>query len=121
MGWSPLTLALEDGRRWSAADAHLTERPDNLAVRAEAAVDRIKGSAVILATGERIEAVRIVLAAGAFGSPALLVRSGLTRTDRVAEALNHDSIAIVVDLDPELQIVGAPGAPTRACCARSPA
>ncbi len=75
------------GQRWNAALAYLDPvraRP-NLTVTGEALVERVeveqgRAVAVWVASGgmvQRIAARRIVLAAGAYGSPAILLRSGI--------------------------------------------
>jgi choline dehydrogenase len=64
--------------RWNAAFAYLDParaRP-NLTILADTLVDRIEGDALVSDRGE-IEAETIVLAAGAYGSAAILLRSGL--------------------------------------------
>ncbi|MFG2057604.1 GMC family oxidoreductase [Micromonospora sp. NPDC048930] len=74
------------------------ERP-NLAVRADALVDRVElsGSAVRgvrLASGDPVVAETVVLAAGSYGSPAVLLRSGI---GPVAQ-LRAVGIPVAVDL-----------------------
>jgi len=84
LGAGPLPLNQVDSVRQSAAVTHLAaarHRP-NLILRSGVTVDRIEivdgvARAVVLAGGERIEADRVVLAAGAYGSPAILMRSGV--------------------------------------------
>jgi choline dehydrogenase len=64
--------------RWNAAFAYFDPartRP-NLTIFADTLVDRIEGDKVVTGRGE-IQARTIVLAAGAYGSPAILLRSGL--------------------------------------------
>ena len=73
-----------DGRRISCALAFLGParcRP-NLTVRAQVLVDRVvlhhdRATGVRLATGETVTADLVVLAAGSYGSPAILLRSGI--------------------------------------------
>lgn len=73
-----------DGARWSAAFAYLDEargRP-NLTIEAGATVDRVevrqrRAVGVRTADGARIDGNVIVLAAGAYFSPAILLRSGI--------------------------------------------
>lgn len=81
----PVNIA--DGTRWNTALAYLDPVRDhpNLTVLGEALVDRVEidGNRAVavhaLIAGEavRIEAATIVLAAGAYGSPAILLRSGV--------------------------------------------
>ena len=87
--------------RVTTADGYLPvgETPQNLTIRAESPVDRlhIDGSVargVSLVGGERISAGRIVLSAGTYGSPAILLRSGIGP----GEHLRDLGIPIVVDL-----------------------
>jgi len=84
LGAGPLPLNQVDSVRQSAAVTHLAAARDrpNLTVRSGVTVDRIAivdgaPRAVVLGDGERIEADRVVLAAGAYGSPAILMRSGV--------------------------------------------
>jgi choline dehydrogenase len=61
----------------------------NLTVRAGVLVDRVdvvdgRARGVLLAGGEVIEADDVVLAAGAYGSPAILLRSGIGPADELA-------------------------------------
>ncbi len=111
-GWSPLSLAMRDGRRFSVADAFLADAPSCLTVRTGAEVDRIDGNEVVLADGDRIEADHVALAAGSFNSAALLVRSGLIDQGLVAEPLNHSTTVVVAQLSDELQVTGELGAPS---------
>lgn len=82
---SPVNIA--DGIRWNSAFAYLDpvrDRP-NLTIVGHALVDRVEvrqGRAVAaeaIIDGERVRvpARRIVLSAGAYGSPAILLRSGI--------------------------------------------
>jgi choline dehydrogenase len=64
--------------RWNMAFAYLDparNRP-NLTIRPDTLVDRIEGDTLVTDHGD-IQARAIVLAAGAYGSPATLLRSGL--------------------------------------------
>lgn len=81
-GMPPRTV--RDGVRRNAALAYLPEPGDrpNLTVRAGTAVDRVllRGGAargIRLADGTEWEAGEVVLSAGSYGSPAVLLRSGL--------------------------------------------
>jgi choline dehydrogenase len=71
----------------------------NLAVRCDSLVDRIRLSAgrasgVVLADGETITSDRVVLAAGAYASPAILMRSGIGS----AASLRALGVDVVSDL-----------------------
>ena len=92
-----------DGVRWNAAFAYLdpARARDNLRIVAGAVADRLElagetaGEAVLTsADGElRLRAERFVLAAGAFGSPAILLRSGVGPAGHLREVsvpLHHD-------------------------------
>jgi choline dehydrogenase len=84
-GVGPLPTNQVDGIRQSAAVAYLTPevraRP-NLEVRAGVMVDRVdvvdgRAGALVLAGGERIDADTIILSAGSYCSPPILLRSGI--------------------------------------------
>jgi choline dehydrogenase len=101
VGVGPMPRNEQRGLRLSAALTHLRAaraRP-NLTIRAEALVDRVEFSGtravgIRLADGELIGADRVVLTAGAYASPALLLRSGLGP----APALRGHGIAEVAEL-----------------------
>ena len=84
VGVARLPANVVDGVRWSTALAYLDDaraRP-NLTIFADTLVDRVdldrvRAVAAITATGERIEADTVVLAAGAYFTPAILLRSGI--------------------------------------------
>ena len=84
VGVARLPANVVDGMRWSTSLAYLDdarERP-NLTILADTLVDRVelegaRAVAAITATGERIEAGTLVLAAGAYFTPAILLRSGI--------------------------------------------
>jgi choline dehydrogenase len=92
---------VDGGRRWSAAFAYLEdarERP-NLTILADTLVDRVlfdgrTARGVTTAAGGRIEAALVFLAAGAYLSPSILVRSGIGRAD----ALGALGIEVVEEL-----------------------
>lgn len=94
IGASPVNI--DDGRRWNTALAYLDpvrDRP-NLRVIGDCMVDRVilnNGRAVgveaiIDEQRQQILADRVVLAGGAYGSPAIMLRSGIGPTDEL-EAL----------------------------------
>lgn len=69
----------------------------NLEIRSQTVVDRIEvvdgqAVAVLLAHGERIKAAQIVLSAGAYGTPSILLRSGIGPADEL-RALGVEVVA----------------------------
>lgn len=101
VGVGPLPVNTRDRLRMSAALTHLepARTRANLTVRSDAPVDRIevtegRAQGVRLAGGEHLVAERVVLAAGAYASPAVLLRSGIGAT----EDLDPLGIDTVVDL-----------------------
>ena len=90
--------------RWNTAFAYLDQARarENLTVIADALVDRVlldgrrAHGAVVLVAGEPVDlgAELVVVSAGAFGSPAVLMRSGIGAGDQLAEL----GIPIVLDL-----------------------
>lgn len=98
-------LTRRDGARVTSADAYLTPNAgrSNLRVRSDAPVGRVvldgrRAVGVALAAGTEIPADRVVVAAGALHTPALLLRSGID-TPGVGEGLqDHASVAITLEL-----------------------
>ena len=89
--------------RWNAAFAYLDParaRP-NLTILADTLVDRVEGDALLSDRGE-IRAETIVLAAGAYGSAAILLRSGLAPP--VGENL-RDHVGAGVGWEPTAKLV----------------
>ena len=84
VGRASLPSNVVEGTRWNAAFAYLDAargRP-NLNVVAETAVDRValtgaRATGVVTAAGESIDADVVVLTAGAYFTPAILLRSGI--------------------------------------------
>ncbi|WP_170225818.1 GMC family oxidoreductase [Pseudonocardia cypriaca] len=84
VGAGPLPLNEVDGVRQSTALTYLrgARRRPNLTVRADRPVERVlvengRATGVQVRGGDRIHAGEVVLCAGAFGSPAILLRSGI--------------------------------------------
>ena len=84
VGMGPAPMNQRDGVRISSSLAYLAtaRQRANLTVEPGALVDRVRFSnsradGVVLASGEQIEAREVVLAAGAYSSPAILMRSGI--------------------------------------------
>ena len=96
LGVSRIQHTIKDGRRWSSARAFLSQPRDNLTIRTGALVERLlieggrcTGVLVRRADGEsvRIEAAEeVVLSAGAYESPKLLMLSGIGAPAILAEA-----------------------------------
>lgn len=92
-------LTRRNGRRVTSAEASLWPAlgRENLSVRTESPVDRVvldgrRAVGVRLVTGEELGADRVVLAAGAIHSPAILLRSGVD-TPGVGEGLQDHPAA----------------------------
>ena len=95
-GVSPFQVLQHNGRRWSCADAFLRpvmSRP-NLTVRKNTLVlgvelDGERATGVRVAAGGGSEVLRaereVILSAGAFGSPQILMLSGIGAPDELAE------------------------------------
>lgn len=92
VGAGPAPMNLVAGIRQSTALTHLAParaRP-NLTVRTDVLVDRVavsggRATGVVLATGEVVAAGAVVLSAGAYGSPAILLRSGIGPADELRD------------------------------------
>ena len=101
IGIGPAPRNVRDGVRMSTALTHLEparSRP-NLTVKADALVDRValsgsQARGVQLASGELITADRVILAAGSYASPAILLRSGIGP----AAHLREMTVDVVADL-----------------------
>jgi choline dehydrogenase len=113
IGLGPAPVNAVGGMRMSAAMTYLAqarERP-NLMLLADALADRIlfdgsssgaeasRATGVLLADGSIVRSSRVVLAAGAYGSPAILLRSGIGPAD--------DLRALGIDVRADLPSVGA--------------
>ncbi|MEA2645726.1 MAG: choline dehydrogenase [Chloroflexota bacterium] len=93
IGVGPLPRNIRDGVRQSVLLTYLAAaraRP-NLTTRADAMVDRLllEGGAatgVLLAGGEEVRGGRVVLAAGAYNTPPILLRSGVGAPEDLAAA-----------------------------------
>jgi choline dehydrogenase len=92
-GVGPYPLNVVDGVRVNTGMAYLTAavraRP-NLTIRGDAEVDSvvidgIRAIGVKLVNGEVVSAGEVILAGGAFGSPAILMRSGIGPSDHLSK------------------------------------
>ena len=92
-GVGPYPLNVVDGVRVNTGMAYLTDavraRP-NLTIRGDAEVDVVviegkRAIGVKLVDGEVLSAAEVILAAGTFGSPAILMRSGIGPSQHLSE------------------------------------
>ena len=91
VGRATLPVNVVERTRWNAAFAYLDPARDrpNLHVRADTMVDRLaldgtRAEGVVTAAGDRIDAGLVVLAAGAYLTPAILLRSGVGPEEELA-------------------------------------
>jgi choline dehydrogenase len=82
VGVGRMPMNTRDGKRVTTADAYLANAPTTLTVQADTTVDRVlltgnRATGVRLADGSVLEADGVVLSAGVYGSPAVLLRSGI--------------------------------------------
>jgi len=91
IGAGPVPRNIRDGERQSTLVTYIAAARgrDNFEVRADSLVDRVllegdRAVGVRLQSGEEIRARRVVLAAGAYSSPAVLMRSGVGPRDELA-------------------------------------
>jgi choline dehydrogenase len=97
---------IRDGVRWNAAFAYLEPargRP-NLTVRANSLVDRIvfedERAVGAVVNGDTVDADVVVLAAGAIGSPRILLRSGVEAGENLQE---HVTAKLVFETNDDLR------------------
>lgn len=108
-----------DGVRWNAAFAYLdVARPrSNLTVRGQSHVDRllVRGGRVlgaVLADGQELRAKVVVVACGTYGSPAVLLRSGIGPGLRVDLPVGEnliDHAGVNVEWEPRVDIAPPDG------------
>ncbi len=101
VGTGPLPMSTSDGHRITTLQAYLQREamPPSLAILADSPVDRIvieegRARGIRLASGAEIAADTVILSGGTYGSPALLMRSGIGP----ATHLLPMGIDVVVDL-----------------------
>jgi choline dehydrogenase len=108
VGVGRMPMNVVQARRVTTATAYLpaSAAPANLTIRGDAMVDRIefrgdRAAGVVLADGSRVDASHVVLCAGVYGSPAILLRSGIgPQGDRVdllgvgANLADHPAVSI---------------------------
>ncbi len=90
VGAGPMPMTSRDGARVTTADAYLAfgATPANLTIRPAAHVAHVtfdgnRAAGVRLVDGELIEAGWVVLCAGVYGSPPILLRSGVGPADHL--------------------------------------
>jgi choline dehydrogenase len=90
VGVGRIPMSSRDGTRMTSAAGYLAagSEPASLTIRAEAQVDRVivrdaRARGVVLVDGTEIRADRVVVCAGVFGSPPLLLRSGIGPADEL--------------------------------------
>ncbi|MEO8462703.1 MAG: FAD-dependent oxidoreductase, partial [Chloroflexota bacterium] len=100
-GVGPMPMSSHDGHRVTAVDGYLPidRRAANLTIRADSPVAKVvidagRATAVQLTDGTEIAADWIVLAAGTYGSPTLLMRSGVGPADHLTDV----GVAVQLDL-----------------------
>jgi choline dehydrogenase len=81
VGIAPESVNIVDGVRWNTAFSYLDPVRDRVRIAGDALVDRVVvegGRATgVIAGGETIRAGLVVVAGGTYGSPAVLLRSGI--------------------------------------------
>ena len=82
VGVGRMPMNTRDGRRVTTLDAYLADPPAGLAIRADSLVDVVLfdgtcARGVRLADGTEVDAGAVVLSAGVYGSPPILLRSGV--------------------------------------------
>ncbi len=87
-GTGRMPMSTREGNRVTTADGYLAAPPANLTIRADTVVDRIsfdgnRVAGVRTADGTLLEAGHVVLCAGVYGSPPILMRSGIGRADHL--------------------------------------
>jgi choline dehydrogenase len=101
VGIGPMPMSSRDGVRVTSADAYLppVDRPPNLVVLTDSSVarvvlDRGRATGIRLVDDTEIAADWVVLSAGTYGSPPILMRSGIGPADHLASV----GIDVLVDL-----------------------
>lgn len=100
---APARHARRAGRRVTVADVYLEDAPANLTVVTGVAVERLaldgrRAVGVVTESGAEHSADRVVVCAGAIGTPALLLRSGVD-TPGVGDGLqDHLGVALALEL-----------------------
>ncbi|MFM2300613.1 MAG: hypothetical protein RLZZ84_349 [Pseudomonadota bacterium] len=116
-GFGLYQVTQKGGERWSAARAYLSNPPANLAIRTGVQVDRIvvengRATGVAVSVDGKSDVLRaaggVVLCAGAFGSPQVLMLSGIGPGAHLAEhglGVHVDRAAVGSDLQDHIDYV----------------
>lgn len=105
---SAVALTRRDGRRVTAADAYLTDgdqpivRTGSQAVRI--VLDGRRAVGLLLAGGEHVPADQVVVTAGAIGTPALLLASGVDTPGVGMGLRNHPAVPVLLRLRSGVQV-----------------
>jgi choline dehydrogenase len=99
IGSGPMPMSTRDGHRLTTLQTYLGHRPTTLVIRPDSQVDRIlvaggRATGVLLIDGTEIAAESIILSAGSYGSPPILMRSGIGPAAHLAE----HGIDVLIDL-----------------------
>jgi choline dehydrogenase len=101
VGVGRIPMSSRDGRRSTTSDAYLPagEDPPTLTIRADAPVASVqveagRATGVKLADGSVIHADQVVVCAGTYGSPAILMRSGIGPSAHLTDV----GVDVVIDL-----------------------
>jgi choline dehydrogenase len=101
VGVGAMPMSIRDGARVTTLDAYLPAggRPLNLSIRTNAEVDRVildgrRAVGVRLVDGSELRAATVILAAGTYGSPMILMRSGIGPADHLPDV----GVPVHVDL-----------------------
>jgi choline dehydrogenase len=111
-GAAPFPLNARGQTRWNAAFAYLDPARDrpNLTIRAEALAERVvvaRGRALgVVIDGSETLAERVVLCAGSYATPAILLRSGIGPSD---ELRRHGIVPVLDELPVGEGLVDHPG------------
>ena len=92
IGVGRMPMSVSDGSRVTSYEAYLPAggRPPNLVIRTGAEVDRVvleggRAVGVRLIDGSEVHASTVILAAGTYGSPSILMRSGIGPADQLQD------------------------------------
>jgi choline dehydrogenase-like flavoprotein len=99
----PVQLVRRGGHRVTVAGAYLAVLPPNLTVATDSPVGRLafegrRTIGAIATTGDEIPADRVVVCAGAIGTPTLLLRSGVDTPGVGVGLQDHPGVSLAVEI-----------------------